>query len=109
LSKLLHDAKLQIRSLTAIGITEQFEKSVALICKSLDLTPVPTIEAVHVTDKFSEMDSRFRRVDAVTMTPRLASAIEDLIAYDDELYGFAKSEFEQRLIEPQGETSTPKE
>jgi hypothetical protein len=109
LSQLLHDAKLQIRSLTAIGITEQFEKSVALICKSLDLTPVPTIEAVHVTDKFSEMDSRFRRVDAVTMTPRLAGAIEDLIAYDDELYGFAKSEFEQRLIEPQGETSTPKE
>jgi hypothetical protein len=72
LSQLMRDAKLQIRSLTAIGITEQFEQS-------------------------------------VTMTPRLASAIEDLIAYDDELYGFAKSEFEQRLVELQGETSTPKE
>jgi hypothetical protein len=101
LSELLHDAKLQIRSLTAIGITEQFERSVAMICKSLDLTPVPAIEAVHVTDKFSETDSRFRRVDAVTMTPRLARAIEDLIAYDDELYAFAKSEFERRLIELQ--------
>jgi hypothetical protein len=99
LSQLLDDAKLQIRSLTAIGITEQFERSVAMICKSLDLTPVSAIEAVHVTDKFSEMDSRFRRVGAVTMTPRLAGAIEDLIAYDDELYAFAKSEFEQRLIE----------
>jgi hypothetical protein len=101
LSQLLHDAKLQIRSLTAIGITEQFEKSSALICKSLDLTPVPAIEAAHVTDKFSEMDSRFRRVDAVTMTPRLAGAIEDLVAYDHELYAFAKSEFERRLIELQ--------
>jgi hypothetical protein len=109
LSQLLQDAKLQIRSLTAIGITEQFEQSVAMIFKSLDLTPVPSIEAVHVTDKFPEMDSRFRRVGAVTMTPRLAGAIEDLIAYDDELYGFAKSEFEQRLIELQLETSTPKE
>jgi hypothetical protein len=109
LSQLLHDAKLQIRSLTAIGITEQFERSVAMICKSLDLTTVPAIEAVHVTDKFPEKDSRFRRVDTVTMTPRLASAIEDLIAYDDELYGFAKSEFERRLIEPRGETSRPKE
>ena len=68
-----------------------------------------SIEAVHVTDKFPEIDSRFRRVDTVTMTPRLASAIEDLIAYDEELYGFAKSEFEQRLIEFQGETRTPKQ
>jgi hypothetical protein len=99
LSQLLHDAKLQIRSLTAIGITEQFEQSVAMICKSLDLTPVPSTEAVHVTDKFPEMDSRFRRVGTVTMTPRLASAIEDLIAYDDELYRFAKAEFERRLVE----------
>jgi hypothetical protein len=99
LSQLLHDAKLQIRSLTAIGITEQFKRSVPMICKSLDLTLVPTIEAVHVTDKFSEKDSRFRRVDAVTMTPRLEGAIKDLIAYDDELYVFAKSEFERRLIE----------
>jgi hypothetical protein len=109
LSQLLRDAKLQIRSLTAIGITEQFEQSVAMIYKSLDFTPVPAIEAAHVADKFSEMDSRFRRVDAVIMTPRLASAIGDLIAYDDELYAFAKSEFERRLIELQGETGTPKE
>jgi hypothetical protein len=101
-SQLLQDAKLQIRSLTAIGITEQFEQSVALICKSLDVTPTPSIEAVHVTDKLPEMDSRFRQVGAVTMTPRLASAMEDLISYDDELYQFAKGEFEQRLSELQG-------
>jgi Sulfotransferase family len=98
LSQLLHDAKAQVRSLTAIGITERFEQSVSMICKSLELAPVPSIEAVHVTDKFPEMDSRFRQVDRVTMTPRLASAIEDLIAYDDELYRFAKSEFERRLV-----------
>jgi hypothetical protein len=102
LSQLMHTAKMQIRSLTAIGITEQFEQSVAMICKSLDLTPVPSIEAVHVTDKFPEIDSRFRRVGTVTMTPRLADAIADLVAYDDELYQFAKSEFERRLIEFQG-------
>jgi hypothetical protein len=102
LSQLMLDAKQQINSLTAIGITEQFERSIAMICKSLDLTPVPSIEAVHVTDQFPEIDSRFRRVDTVTMTPRLAGAIEDLIAYDDELYRFAKGEFERRLIELQG-------
>jgi hypothetical protein len=101
LSQLLEDAKLQIRSLTAIGITEQFEKSVAMICESLELMPAPSIEEVHVTDKFPELDSRFRPVGAVTMTPRLSDAIADLIAYDDELYGFAKREFERRLIERQ--------
>ena len=100
LSQLLHDAKLHIRSLTAIGITEQFEESVATICKSLDLIALPSI-AAHVTDKFPEKDSRFRRVDTVTMTPRLADAIEDLIVYDDELYRFAKGEFERRLAELQ--------
>jgi hypothetical protein len=73
-----------------------------MIYKSLDLTPAASIEAVHVTDKFPEIDSRFRRVGTVTMTPRLAGAIEDLIAYDDELYEFAKSEFERRLIELRG-------
>jgi hypothetical protein len=102
LSQLLHNAKLQIRSLTAIGITEQFEQSVAMMYKSLDLTPLASIEAVHVTDKFPEKDSRFRRVGTVTMTPRLGGAIEDLVAYDDELYGFAKSEFDRQLIEFQG-------
>jgi hypothetical protein len=56
---------------------------------------------VHVTDKFPELDSRFRPVGAVTMTPRLSDAIADLIAYDDELYGFARREFERRLIERQ--------
>jgi hypothetical protein len=101
LSRLLQDAKLQIRSLTAIGITEQFEKSVAMICESLELMPAPSIEEVHVTDKFPELDSRFHPVGTVTMTPRLSDAITDLIAYDDELYGFAKNEFERRLIERQ--------
>jgi hypothetical protein len=45
------------------------------------------------------MDHRLRRVEAVTITPRLHAALEDLTAYDDELYAFAVEEFERRCAE----------
>jgi hypothetical protein len=59
------------------------------------------MEEVHVTDKFVENDPRFRRVEAVRMTPRLATAIEDLIEYDNILYEFAVQEFNRRFAELQ--------
>lgn len=96
LSRALEEAKRQIRALTALGITERFDRSAELICRVLNLRPQSSIEAVHVTDNFPALDSRFRRVDAVAMTPRLAAALEDLTVYDQELYRFAVDEFERR-------------
>ena len=96
LSLALEEAKRQIRALTALGITERFEESVELICRALGLPAPPAVEALHVTDNFAALDPRFRRVDPVTMTPRLAAALEDLTVYDQELYRFAIDEFERR-------------
>jgi len=45
------------------------------------------------------MDARFRRVGPVTMTPRLASALDELTVYDEELYRFANQEFDRRCAE----------
>jgi hypothetical protein len=101
LSHALENAKLQIRALTALGITERFDHSIQLIWKSLNLPPPSSMVEVHVTDTFVENDPRFRRVEAVRMTPRLATAIEDLIEYDDILYEFAVQEFNQRFAELQ--------
>jgi hypothetical protein len=101
LSHVLEDAKLQIRALTALGITERFDHSIQLIWKALHLSPPSSMEEVHVTDKFVENDPRFRRVEPVRMTPRLATAIEDLIEYDDILYEFAVQEFNKRFAELQ--------
>jgi hypothetical protein len=42
------------------------------------------------------MDARFKSVDTVIMTPRLEELLAELILYDDELYRFALTEFEQR-------------
>jgi hypothetical protein len=98
-SSALAVAKRQIRALTALGITERFGQSLEFICKALALRPPSSMENLHVTDKFADLDARFRPVDPVTMTPRLFAALEELTAYDDELYRLAVEEFERRLAE----------
>jgi hypothetical protein len=95
----LEEAKRQIRATTAIGITERFDQSVELICKALHLEKPPSIAPLHVTSNFVELDARFRRVEPVTMTPRLASALNELTVYDEELYRFATQEFERQCAE----------
>ena|ERR1700722_2695752 len=101
LSRVLEDAKLQIRALTALGITERFDDSIQLIWKSLNFPTPSSTEEANVTDKIVENDLRFRRVEPVGMTPRLATAIADLIEYDDILYEFAVQEFNRRFAERQ--------
>jgi hypothetical protein len=98
-SRALEEAKRQIRATTAIGITERFDPSVELICKALHLEKPPSIAPLHVTSNFVEMDARFRRVGPVTMTPRLASALDELTVYDEELYRFANQEFDRQCAE----------
>jgi hypothetical protein len=99
ISRALEEAKRQIRATTAIGITERFDQSVELICKALRLDKPPSIAPLHVTSNFAELDARFRRVEPVTMTPRLASALDELTVYDNELYRFATQEFERQCAE----------
>jgi hypothetical protein len=95
-SEALEEAKRQIRTLTALGITERFNQSVEIIWHSLKFGTPPSIAAVDVTDKLSEVDTRFQKVDPVVMTPRLAEALSELTKYDDELYRFAVAEFDRR-------------
>lgn len=95
----LEEAKRQIHSLTALGITERFGQSVELICKTLSLPQPQSIEERNVTDKLTEVDDRLRRVEAVERTPRLLAALEALTVYDDELYQFAIREFDNRRAE----------
>jgi hypothetical protein len=99
ISSALDEAKRQIRTITAIGITENFDQSVELICKALDIDKPQSIAPLHVTSNFVELDARFRVVEPVAMTPRLASAFEELTTYDDELYRFAVQEFDRRRVE----------
>jgi hypothetical protein len=93
------EAKRQIHALTALGVTERFDQSAKYIVKSLRLPPQGPIDVLNASDNLSEMDHRLRRVEAVTITPRLHAALEDLTAYDDELYAFAVEEFERRCAE----------
>jgi hypothetical protein len=95
-ARALEIAKGQIRALTALGITERYGQSVEYIWRALKCRPPSSMETHYVTDELPEMDSRFQRVDSVTMTPRLAEALAELTVYDDELYRFAATEFERR-------------
>jgi hypothetical protein len=95
-SRALAAAKRQIHALTALGITERFEQSVELIGSALNLRVAPPQKKAHVTDEFPDVDPRFRRVEPVTMTPRLAAALEELTAYDSDLYRYAVQEFDKR-------------
>jgi hypothetical protein len=99
ISNAFDKAKRQIRAITAIGITERFDLSVELICKALHIDKRPSIAPLHVTSNFVELDARFKVVEPVVMTPRLASALHELTLYDDELYRFATQEFDQRCTE----------
>jgi hypothetical protein len=99
ISRALEEAKRLIRATTAIGITERFDQSVELICNALHLQKPPSIAPLHVTSNFVELDARFRRVEPVTMTPRLASALDGLTVYDEELYRFANREFDRQRAE----------
>jgi hypothetical protein len=99
ISRALEEAKRLICATTAIGITERFDQSVELICKALHIQRPPSIAPLHVTSNFVEQDARFRRVEPVTMTSRLASALDELTVYDEELYRFATREFERQCAE----------
>ena len=90
------DAKQNILKLAAFGITEKFQHSVNYIFEALGL-PVPaTIQAVHITDDFPKVDTRFNKVDRVEITARLNTALDFLTKYDQEIYRFALAEFDRR-------------
>jgi hypothetical protein len=102
LSCALDSAKVAIRNMTAIGITERFADSVQYICHACKFPNQLRVHTTHVTDTLSAKDARFRRVDPVQMTPRLAAALEDLVLYDIEIYRFVVNEFQRRFAEFSG-------
>jgi len=99
LDEALRDAKSSIRDLTALGITEQFERSVRHIFKTLDLSPPSTIKSANVTDEIPNVLAGFHRVGPVRMTSRLVRALDEITGYDQEIYRFAVTEFERRCAE----------
>jgi len=102
------DAERRIRSLTALGITERFDQSARYICSFLGLTPPKVIKPTNVTDEKRNPYARFRPVDPVSMTPRLAAALEGLTAYDRELYRLAVREFDSRCAAPEALRRLPR-
>ena len=85
--------------MASLGITENFDQSLRLMCRKLSLRIAPNIEAWNVTDRLFEVDTRFRKVESVQRTARLEAAMSDLVAYDSELYRYAVQDFDSRCAE----------
>jgi hypothetical protein len=90
------DAKRIILGLTAFGITERFKHSTEYIFDAIKIPQPSSIDTIHVTDDFPKIDTRFQKVAPVAITPRLATALDLLTKYDDDLYRFAAAEFDRR-------------
>jgi len=98
---LLVRAKQNVLKLDAIGITERFTESVETIFTTLGF-PIPlVITLAQVTDQLPDVNTHLSRVSPVTMTPRLARALEPLTKYDRELYDIATREFDRRRLTAQ--------
>lgn len=88
----LESAKEFLLSMTAFGITEQFEASAAHITDALRVPLSPVIP--HDLDSRVLADSPgYRRVDREPITPEIAEEIDRLTEFDRQLYEFATQRF----------------
>jgi hypothetical protein len=82
----LEIARTRIRALDGIGLTDKMKESVELICRSAGFPAPEKLEAVE--ESATERDGR------------LAGVLEDLIRYDEILFGAAVQEFDRRAGAP---------
>jgi hypothetical protein len=95
----METAKRHIQGLTAFGLTERFDQSVQLIYRSLGAEPPASVAALNVTDEKPAYNPLFRKFEAVSVTPRLQAALDELVEFDEELYRFAVEDFERRCAQ----------
>ncbi|WP_131194472.1 hypothetical protein [Lichenihabitans psoromatis] len=92
----VESAVARIRGLDAIGITEKFEATVALIYESLNLQPPKVVRPRNVTDALATK-MKGAPTPRVDKTPRLLAAMADLTCFDETLYAAACEEADRRL------------
>jgi hypothetical protein len=80
----------RIARLTGLGLTERMTESISEICKALALKIPEKYENHHIT---KSIDQPFTQTEIAEIKKDVAP----LIAVDEMLYDFAKSEFERRL------------
>jgi hypothetical protein len=84
----------RVARLTGLGLTERMTESVGAICKALAFKAPDRYESHHITRSTDQPLSQAEIDD-------LKKDVAPLIAVDQILYDFAKSEFERRLSEPE--------
>ena len=86
----------RVRGLDAIGITERFDDTVALIYETLGVPAPRRVKPRNVTDVVSAK-MKGSPSAPVAMTPRLRDAMDELVCFDEPIYAAAVEEAERRL------------
>lgn len=89
-SAMLERAIMRLESCEFVGLTEQFEASVELLCGTFNWRPCFTMPYLNVTPQAWAPHE---------ITPEVRARVAELTAYDARLYGHAQNVFEQRLAE----------
>lgn len=93
---ILERAKQRLDSMVVVGTVERFADSVELICAFLDI-PVPeTLPQENVAQGHS-ISLRYR--DSGEISTRLAARIDEITAYDRELYAYANRLLDKQLAQ----------
>ncbi len=85
---MLEKGKERLKKCDYVGIAEQFDESIKLLCKTFNWPEVKQIRRLNTSQKKKD-DNRF--------TPEVINRIRELCKYDIELYNFAVELFNKRL------------
>jgi hypothetical protein len=85
----LETAKANLTRCEFIGLTERMDESIALLCRVMGWRDRALVERANPTA---------RRLSVADLDPRTRTLLEELTAFDRELYSFGVKLFEQRLL-----------
>ncbi|MBB5753542.1 sulfotransferase family 2 domain-containing protein [Prosthecomicrobium pneumaticum] len=87
----------RLSDMTAFGLVERMERSIAHIFAALALPPPASVERLRETDRIAREEPLLAPAPPVARTPQLAEALAPHIDLDDRLYAAAAALFERRV------------
>jgi hypothetical protein len=98
MDQVLKAAKSRLDQMEMVGIFEQLEDTVQMACRFLGLRPPQSLPRERVSpEKDRDQHTKYR--DSAGIPPEAIRRIDELTAFDRELYEYARSRFQRQLAE----------
>ena len=102
-SRYLGSAQARLAEMAAFGLMEKFEESVTLIFRALGLPRPAAIKSENVLAQIAGRAHGIERMELEPCGDEAMAAMAPLVQADLELYRFAETLFQKRLLEKPGE------